>query len=54
MKVLVCDPVSAKGIALLQQRPEFQVQVLSKRPSEEELIGLVKDVVAMVEALGGR
>ncbi len=48
MKVLVCDPVSAKGIALLQQRPEFQVQVLSKRPSEEELIGLVKDVVAMV------
>src|SRR5208337_72221 len=25
MKIVVCDPVSPKGIALLQQRPEFQV-----------------------------
>src|SRR6516164_5042567 len=48
MKILVCDPVSAKGIALLQQRPEFKVVVLPKRHSEEELSGLVQDVVAMV------
>jgi D-3-phosphoglycerate dehydrogenase len=48
MKVLVCDPVSPKGIALLQQRPEFQVQVLSKRLSEAELIPSMQDVVAMV------
>ncbi|HLH55504.1 MAG TPA: phosphoglycerate dehydrogenase [Verrucomicrobiae bacterium] len=48
MKILVCDPVSAKGIALLQQRPEFKVVVLPKRHSEEELLPLVKDVVAMV------
>src|SRR5688572_27177481 len=48
MKVLVCDPVSPKGIALLQQRPEFQVTVLPKRLSETELIPIVKDVVAMV------
>lgn len=48
MKILVCDPVSSKGIALLQQRSEFQVQVLEKRLSEAELIPIVGDVVAMV------
>jgi D-3-phosphoglycerate dehydrogenase len=48
MKVLVCDPISPKGIALLQQRPEFQVTVLPKRLSEAELLPLVSDVSAMV------
>jgi D-3-phosphoglycerate dehydrogenase len=48
MKVLICDPVSPKGIALLQQRPEFQVTVLEKRLSEAELLPIVSDVVAMV------
>src|SRR6266853_5081474 len=48
MKVLVCDPISPKGIALLQQRPEFEVVVLAKRLSEAELLPLLKDVVAMV------
>jgi D-3-phosphoglycerate dehydrogenase / 2-oxoglutarate reductase len=48
MKVLVCDPISPKGIALLQQRPEFQVTVLPKRLSEEELLPQVSEVVAMV------
>src|SRR6516225_7163382 len=48
MKVLVCDPVSAKGIALLEQRPEFEVVVLPKRLTEAELLPVVKDVVAMV------
>ncbi|MFO1476031.1 MAG: phosphoglycerate dehydrogenase [Verrucomicrobiota bacterium] len=48
MKVLVCDPISPQGIALLQQRPEFQVTVLPKRLSEAELLPLVSDVVAMV------
>jgi D-3-phosphoglycerate dehydrogenase len=48
MKILVCDPVSAAGIALLQQRPEFEVVVLPKRLSESELLPVVKDVVAMV------
>jgi D-3-phosphoglycerate dehydrogenase len=48
MKILVCDPVSPKGIALLQQRPEFKVVVLAKRHSEQELLPLVQDVVAMV------
>jgi len=48
MKILVCDPVSPKGIALLQQRPEFQVVVLPKRLAETELLPLVADAVAMV------
>lgn len=48
MKILVCDPVSPKGIALLQQRPEFQVVVLPKRLTEEELLPQVADAVALV------
>src|SRR5260370_40716468 len=48
MKVLVCDPVSQKGIALLQQRPEFEVLVLPKRLPEAELLPMVKDAVALV------
>jgi hypothetical protein len=41
MKIIVCDPISPKGIALLQQRPEFNVVVLPKRLPEAELIPLV-------------
>lgn len=48
MKILVCDPISPKGIAALQQRPEFQVVVLSKRHTEAELLPLVADAVAML------
>src|SRR5258708_6917143 len=48
MKVLVCDPVSPKGIALLEQRPEFEVVVLSKRPSEADLVSMVGDAVGLV------
>ncbi|MSU62761.1 MAG: phosphoglycerate dehydrogenase [Pedosphaera sp.] len=48
MNVLICDPISPKGIALLQQRQEFKVTVLTKRLSEAELLPLVADVEAMV------
>src|SRR6266478_3692862 len=48
MKVLVCDPIAPKGIALLQQRPEFKVVVLEKRLSEAELLPMVKDAVAIL------
>ena len=48
MKILVCDPISPKGIALLQQRPEFQVGVLEKRLPEADLLGQVSDVVGMI------
>ncbi|KAF0172217.1 MAG: D-3-phosphoglycerate dehydrogenase [Limisphaerales bacterium] len=48
MKVLICDPISPKGIELFRQRPEFQVTVLDKRLSEAELLPIVTDVEAMV------
>jgi D-3-phosphoglycerate dehydrogenase / 2-oxoglutarate reductase len=48
MKIVVCDPISPRGIALLQQRPEFNVVVLPKRLPEAELIPLVADAVALV------
>ena len=48
MKIIICDPISPKGIALLQSRPEFQVVVLPKRLSEAELIPLVADATALV------
>jgi D-3-phosphoglycerate dehydrogenase len=48
MKVLVCDPVSPKGIGHLRQRPEFEVLTLPNRLPEAELLTMVKDVVAMV------
>jgi D-3-phosphoglycerate dehydrogenase len=48
MRLLICDPVSPKGIALLKQRPEFDVVVLPKPLPEAELLPIVKDVVAMV------
>jgi len=48
MKVIICDPVSPKGVALLQRRPEFRVQVLDKRLPEAELIPLAADASALV------
>jgi len=48
MNILVCDPVSPKGIALLQKRPEFKVTVLKQKTPEAELLPLVKEVHAMV------
>src|SRR5262245_41916244 len=48
MNVLICDPISPKGIALLRQRSELKVSVLEKRLSECELIPLLSDAVALV------
>ncbi len=48
MNVLVCDPISPKGIAMLQQRSEFNVTVLKQKTPESELLAMVKDVHAMV------
>ncbi len=48
MNVLVCDPISPKGIALLQKCPELKVSVLRQKTPEAELLPLVKDVQAMV------
>ena len=48
MNVLVCDPISPKGIALLQQRQEFKVTVLKQKTPEAELLPLVGEVHAMI------
>ncbi len=48
MKIVVCDPISPKGIALLQERPEFNIVVLQKRLPEAELLPVVADAVALV------
>lgn len=48
MKIVVCDPVSPKGIALLQQRAEFQVDVIGRKLPEAELIERVRDAVGLV------
>ena len=48
MDILICDPISPKGIALFQQRPEFKVTVLKQRLPEAELLPIVKDVQAIV------
>jgi D-3-phosphoglycerate dehydrogenase len=48
MKIIICDPVSPKGIALLQSRPEFEVVVLPKRLPEAELLAIVADATALV------
>jgi D-3-phosphoglycerate dehydrogenase len=48
MNILVCDPVSSKGVALLKQRPEFNVTVLDRKHSETDLLPLVGNVHAIV------
>ena len=47
MEILICDPIAQKGIEAFQQRPEFKVTVLPKPPTEEELIPMMSNVVAM-------
>jgi D-3-phosphoglycerate dehydrogenase / 2-oxoglutarate reductase len=48
MKILICDPISPKGIALFKERPEFDVVVLEGKRTEAELLTLVADVDAIV------
>ena len=48
MNVMICDPISPKGIEFFKAQPQFKVTVLEKRLTEAELIPLVADVDAMV------
>jgi D-3-phosphoglycerate dehydrogenase len=48
MNVLICDPISPKGIALFRNRPEFKVTVLEKRLSEAELLPVIADADAVI------
>src|SRR6185436_17538420 len=48
MNVLICDPISPKGIDYFKQQPGLKVTVLEKRLSEAELLPIVGEVEAMV------
>src|SRR5689334_2977349 len=48
MNVLICDPISSKGIEYFRQQPQLKVTVLDKRLSEAELLPLVAETEAMV------
>jgi D-3-phosphoglycerate dehydrogenase len=48
MKVMICDPISNKGIEQFQQQTDLEVEILSERLGEAELLPIVKDVNAMV------
>src|SRR5262245_58351599 len=48
MNVLICDPISPKGIEYFRQQQQLNVKVLEKRLSEAELLPLVADVEAIV------
>ncbi|MGB0579824.1 MAG: phosphoglycerate dehydrogenase [Limisphaerales bacterium] len=48
MKIVVCDPISPRGIELFREQSEFDVVVLDQRLSEEELLPVVADAAALV------
>src|ERR1043166_1058623 len=48
MNVLICDPISPKGIEDFKKQPGMKVTVLDKRLAEAELIPLVGETEAMV------
>lgn len=48
MKVVVCDPISPKGVARLQEQDGLETVVLEKRPTEDELISVAADAAALV------
>ena len=48
MKVMICDPISPKGIALFKEQPGLEVVVLEKTHKEPALIPLVSDVEALI------
>jgi D-3-phosphoglycerate dehydrogenase len=48
MNVLICDPISSKGIDYFRQQPQLKVTVLERRLAEAELIPLVAETEAMV------
>ncbi|HIG28422.1 MAG TPA: phosphoglycerate dehydrogenase [Verrucomicrobiales bacterium] len=48
MKILICDPISPKGIERLKAQSELEVHVCDKPPEKEELISLIQDAVAVI------
>lgn len=47
-KILVCDKVSPKGIEFLKKYPEFDVVIIDKKLSENELINVIQDADAII------
>jgi D-3-phosphoglycerate dehydrogenase len=47
MKILVADKISPSGVAFLRNQPDFEV-LEAYQSSEEEIVGLVEDVDAIV------
>lgn len=47
MKVLVCDPISEKGIEILRRDPDIEVDVLLKQ-TEDQIVAIAADYHAMV------
>ncbi len=48
MKVLVCDPISSRGIQKLKEEPHLDVELLPRPLPEKELIPLVRSASALV------
>ncbi|HYV31233.1 MAG TPA: phosphoglycerate dehydrogenase, partial [Candidatus Binatia bacterium] len=48
MNVLICDPISSKGIDYFRRQGQLKVTVLEQRLSEAALLSLVPEVEAMV------
>src|SRR3989454_2796703 len=48
MNVLICDPISPRGIEYFKQQPALKVTVLEKRLPEAELIPIMAETDAMV------
>ena len=48
MNILICDPISTKGIALLEKQKGFNVTVLKQRLPEAELLPIVADKHAII------
>src|SRR6186713_100500 len=48
MNVLICDPISPKGIEYFRQQSGLKVTVLDKRLPEAELLPIIGEVDAMV------
>ena len=48
MNVLICDPISPKGIALFKNRPEFKVRVLENKLAEADLLSAVAEADAVI------
>ena len=48
MNVLICDPISSKGIDYFRQQAQLKVTVLEQRLSEAALLSLVPEAEAMV------